>query len=1548
MLYMKTDKGYILLDNVENLSIVYDYEGEQELSFDISPFDKQYQILEERSKFIYKDNRFRVIKINKRREVATITAILDLNEWKNVIYQNYHVESKSLSMVMNEICPEGWTIVNAFVSDIKCSFDLVGCTAYDILQKCKELYNIVYEYHILDKYIKVINPLSVQQRGLYMSDELNLDSVEYKSEYSKHANRLYAYGKKTEIENEDGTKTISYVSFASIHDGKDYVDCLDYVSDEIVCAYWQDDKYEDAEKLLSDAIEKVSVLAYPEQSWSCNLYDLSRINEKYKMLDFKLYDKPTLLINGSKIVHQIVQYTDFPNSPSKNKVILSTAFKKIQGEIQSVKTEIDKIDTDLKITENLINKIQREVDKNTLLIKDTYQKADIDVFKETLIQQTKDQVQLSVSETNKRIETIEKAKRYRIELNSSNGTAFRNSDIETTLSVKIYSWDDDISAVVSDSAVTWSRVSSDVNGDKAWNRIGKNINITSADLSDCATFIVKWNIFEERISLVNVYDGESGLPGKDGKDGTDGKTTYFHVKYAPVSNPTDAQMTETPDKYIGTYVDYISTDSTLTESYTWSKFMGDDGTDGIPGKNGTNGQTSYLHIRYSNDGGKTFTGNSGKTPGDYLGQYTDFIQVDSTEIAKYVWTRVKGEKGEQGIPGTKGEDGKQLFTWLKYADTPTSGMSDLPTNKAYIGLAYNKESATESSNYADYTWSLVKGEKGDQGVAGAKGADGKQLYTWVKYATDDKGTGMSDDPIGKLYIGLAYNKATQAESTVASDYTWALIKGDKGEKGETGPRGLQGVQGPKGEQGIKGDPGSDGKSSYFHIKYSTVSNPTAAQMTEIPSTYIGTYVDYIVTDSIDPAKYTWARFQGLQGAQGTQGIPGTNGANGKTSYLHIKYSNDGGKTFTGNSGEDVGSYIGTCVDYTSADPTTVSSYTWALIKGEKGDKGDTGSTGKGIKSITNYYLATASDSGITISTSGWTTTVQSVSVSKKYLWNYEVLTYTDNSTSSTAPCIIGVYGDKGATGNTGAIGNGIAAIVEHYAVSSSGTTAPTTWLDTVQTMTATNKYLWNYETITYTNGSTKDTQKRVIGVYGDKGQTGATGATGVSITKVEVYYYLSTSNTTQAGGSWDTTVPTWSEGKYMWSKTKTTLSNGTATETSPVCITGAKGNTGATGVGIKTTEITYQASTSGTTVPTGTWTTEIPSVAANQYLWTRTVITYTNNTSSTAYSIGKIGAQGAQGPQGATGSAGKGIKGTTVTYQASASGTTTPTGTWATTIPTVAANQYLWTKTTITYTDNTTTTSYSIGKMGANGATGPQGATGATGKGVSSITAEYYLSTSKTAQEGGSWATTAPAWSTGKYMWTRSKIVYTNPASTSYTAPLCDSSWEAVNDLEDKVNGQIDNVVTEITENHNSSIEATKEAILNTVSSDYTMKSETESLVQHFDTQIEQTSKDVEIRFKNTQELISTLDGKVDINKQEIQKFIRFIDGLIELGQSDSKFTLTITNERISFKDNGSEVAYISNSTLYITDANITNSLRIGKFAFVPRANGNLSMKWIG
>ena len=586
-------------------------------------------------------------------------------------------------------------------------------------------------------------------------------------------------------------------------------------------------------------------------------------------------------------------------------------------------------------------------------------------------------------------------------------------------------------------------------------------------------------------------------------------------------------------------------------------------------------------------------------------------------------------------------------------------------------------------------------------------------------------------------------------------------QGATGAQGPQGQQGLQGIQGAKGEQGI---PGADGKTTYFHIKYSSVSNPTSSsQMTETPNTYIGTYVDYTEADSTDPSKYTWSRFQGLQGATGEQGIPGVNGADGKTTYLHIKYSNDGGSTFTSNNGETVGAYIGTCTDFNQADPTTVSAYTWAKIKGEQGVPGVQGPAGSDGKTYYTWikYANDSSGSGMSDLPDG-----------KKYIgmaYNKTTSVESTNASDYTWSLIQGPQGVQGPAGSDGKT---------YY-----------TWLKYADTPTSGmsdspdgKKYMGLAYNKTTATESTNYSDYTWSLIKGEDGATGPQGPAGKSVTSVDVEYAIHTSATTAPTTGWQTTTPTWVDGKYIWSRTKTTYSSGNPTYTNPACITGGKGATGAAGndgKGVKSTTITYQASTSGTTTPTGSWLSTIPTVSAGQYLWTRTVITYTDSTNSTSYSIGKMGEQGS------TGAAGKGVKSTTVTYQASTSGTTTPTGSWSSTVPTVSAGKYLWTRTVITYTDNTSSTAYSIGKMGEQG---PTGSTGATGTGVQSITELYKILDTKEQQpiptSDTGWSTTPPTWSSGKYIHTCSKIVYSNPTSTVYTTPICDSSWEAVNEIE--------------------------------------------------------------------------------------------------------------------------------------------------------------------
>lgn len=344
-------------------------------------------------------------------------------------------------------------------------------------------------------------------------------------------------------------------------------------------------------------------------------------------------------------------------------------------------------------------------------------------------------------------------------------------------------------------------------------------------------------------------------------------------------------------------------------------------------------------------------------------------------------------------------DGNKVKLKVLYS-TLSQTVNGIETNVGTIeGIANNANSTANSA--------LTKASQLKQTVDGIKSTvtststilDGSIKETYNEFYLSDSNTSAT---------GGAWS--TNAPAPQAGKYIWlrdvyVTNKGDKtygnpvcitGAKGDKGERGLQGLQGEKGEQGVPGKDG-DGRTSYFHIKYSSVSNPTSSsQMSETPNVYIGTYVDFDPSDSTDPNKYTWYRFQGLQGEKGEQGIPGI-GTDGKTSYLHIKYSNDGGKTFTSSNGETVGTYIGTYTDFNPTDSHDVGSYTWAKIKG------DQGSEGIGVKQVQIlYYVHYSKTSAPSTSATGWTTNIPAYQTDK-YLWQVNKITYTDNSIAFTTP-----------------------------------------------------------------------------------------------------------------------------------------------------------------------------------------------------------------------------------------------------------------------------------------------------------------------------------------------------------------------------------------------------------------------------------------------------------------------------------------------------------------------------------------------------------------
>ena len=379
------------------------------------------------------------------------------------------------------------------------------------------------------------------------------------------------------------------------------------------------------------------------------------------------------------------------------------------------------------------------------------------------------------------------------------------------------------------------------------------------------------------------------------------------------------------------------------------------GADGKDGTNGTNGLSVWITYHDGTTTPATPTGD-----GTLNGWHTDLtaavvwmsqkVAASATAGAWGAPIRLLGEKGEQGIqgiPGEKGDPGKD--------GSPGATGPQGPRGE--------------------------KGDTGPQGPQGVKGADGKTYFTWIKYA-DSPTSGMSDNPTGKKYIGIAYNKLTATESTNYADYAWSLIKGDKGDKGD---KGATGDTGPQGEQGVKGDTGA-----------------------------------------------------------------------------------------TGATGP----------------------------RGPQGEKGNTGPTGNGIKSITYYYARTATQTA-PAAASITSTTMPALDATNKYLWQKEVIAYT-NGTNQTTVLLLAVYGDKGSKGDKG------------------------------------------------DKGATGET-----GPQGPQGDKGATGPQGVSVTATTVEYYLSTSETELSGGTWQSTAPAITDGKYLWGRTKITYSNGQTAYTGAYCISKA-------------------------------------------------------------------------------------------------------------------------------------------------------------------------------------------------------------------------------------------------------------------------------------------------------------------------------------------------------------------------------------------------------
>lgn len=318
----------------------------------------------------------------------------------------------------------------------------------------------------------------------------------------------------------------------------------------------------------------------------------------------------------------------------------------------------------------------------------------------------------------------------------------------------------------------------------------------------------------------------------------------------------------------------------------------------------------------------------------------------------------------------------------------------------------------------------------------------------------------------------------------------------------------------------------------------------------------------------------------------------------------------------------------------------------------------------------------------------------------------------------------GSPGRDGVDGVAGKNGVGIADTSITYAVSVSGTQEPESgWGEQVPELIK-GRFLWTKTFWRYTDGA-HETGYSVayIGQDGNTGKDGIAGKDGVGIAATEIMYASSNSATIAPAGGWSTQVPTVPQGHYLWTKTTwryTDKTTETGYSVSRNGQDGTKGDPGRDGVpgknglGLKNTSVMYGISMNDTVQP-GSWTSQVPALIKGQYLWTRTIWTYTDNTNETGYQKTYIPRDGNNGRDGIAGKDGVGIKSTTITYAGSTSGTVPPTTNWTSNIPNVQPGFFLWTKTVWTYTDNTSETGYSVSKIGETGPRGLQGLQGPQG-----------------------------------------------------------------------------------------------------------------------------------------------------------------------------------------------------------------------------------------
>ena len=326
--------------NFDDYYIQEIYGGKDAAGFTLPLDHPDYQYLFEETPLIDTETkqRYLIKAIDEGQTTVNIKAELDLDELSRDMFLNYTNGSDTVVNTISKALPDGWAVQDHAYFNQRRTIELEAATPLDVIDACPDIYNVVFRFDNNARVIHIYNPDSEEISGVFLTDELNLKSVNFKGKSSGFATRLYAKGKDS-------------LTFADINGGKDYVEDFSY-SDKVISVYWKDERYTIAENLLADAKKRLKSMAVPQRSYTCGVMDLARARESqegkndniYSFLEFKLYQNVVLLDRrrNRRITHTVAGIKRYPKYPEKNEVTLSTVAPSIQNSVKSIQTQMEK------------------------------------------------------------------------------------------------------------------------------------------------------------------------------------------------------------------------------------------------------------------------------------------------------------------------------------------------------------------------------------------------------------------------------------------------------------------------------------------------------------------------------------------------------------------------------------------------------------------------------------------------------------------------------------------------------------------------------------------------------------------------------------------------------------------------------------------------------------------------------------------------------------------------------------------------------------------------------------------------------------------------------------------------------------------------------------------------------------------------------------------------------------------------------------------------------------------------------------------------------